>query len=159
MPLAIRPKKETARVCLVNCGDDRLKVAYYKMFVGGQDGVIEMLQTGILEYGEVLKKAHLPAKEQLRAIEKFNTMLGRLHKMMEDARRRPKDGKGAQKEEDEEMDEVILIASKNDAKPDPESLADSPMLDDLIKHDEPPEKKEVDVGKELLDKFFPQDEK
>jgi len=66
-----------------------------------------------------------------------------------------------------EMDEVILIASGNDAKPDPESLEHSPMLDELIKHEPRPaymprvpkkEPVEVDLGKELLDKFFPQDE-
>jgi hypothetical protein len=165
MPLAIQPKEPVKRICLVNLGDDRLKVAYYKMFVGGQDGVVQMLQTSILEYGEVLKKANLPAKDKLRALEKFNWMLSQLHKMMNPAKK-PAGGKGGarQETEDDEMDEVVLIASRNDPKPDPESLEHSPMLQDLITHEPgnnvPREKKpqEVDIGKELLDKFFPPEE-
>ena len=158
MPLAVQPKEDTKRICLVNMGDDRLKVAYYKMFVGGQDGVVQMLQTNLLEYGELLKKsANLTTKDRLRALEKFNSMLGQLHKMM---------GQGnklaAGKKEEDGMDEVVLIASKNET-PDPESLEHSPMLDGLIQHEPmgpyvPRKRPEVDIGKELLDKFFPQEE-
>ena len=164
MPLAVQPKKDTERICLVNCGDDRLKVAYYKMFVGGQDGVIQMLQTSILEYGELLnsKAGNFTTKDRLRAIEKFNSMLGQLHKMMGQGK---KPSSGNQKDEDDEMEEVLVVASKNDQKPDPESLEHSPMLDDLIKHEpmDPrapkakPAEQEVDLEKELLDKFFPQE--
>jgi len=168
MPLSIQPTEAVKRICLVNCGDERLRVAYYKMFVGGQDGVVQMLQTSILEYGDLLKKSgDLTNKERLHSIERMNMMLERLHKMM--TKSSNSDGTGnARKSQsvDEEMDEVILIASGNDAKPDPESLEHSPMLDDLIKHEPmnpymPKLKKEpveVDLGKELLDKFFPQDE-
>jgi len=125
------------------------------------------LQTSILEYGDLLKKSgDLTNKERLHSIERMNLMLERLHKMM--TKSSNSDGTGnARKSQsvDEEMDEVILIASGNDAKPDPESLEHSPMLDELIKH-EPmdsrmprvPKPPEVDLGKELLDKFFPQDE-
>jgi hypothetical protein len=158
MPLAIQPKDEKKRVCLVNHGDDRLKVAYYKMFVGGQDGVVQMLQTNLLEYGELLKKSgNLPTKDRLRALEKFNSMLGQLHKMMGQGKNA---STGKRKEDDDEMDEVVLIASKNEPEPDPESLEHSPMLESLIQHDPMPQKKpqEVDIGKELLDKFFPQEE-
>lgn len=86
-------------------------------------------------------------------------MLGQLHKMMGSGKN-PSGGKQA---DEDEMDEVVLIASKNDPKPDPESLEQSPMLDELIQH-EPmpnvpkPKPQEVDIGKELLDKFFPQDD-
>ena len=165
MPLAIQPKKETDRICLVNEGDDRLKVAYYKMFVGGQEGVVQMLQTSILEYGELLKKFgnNMTTKDRLRAMEKFNSMLGQLHKMMGQSQ---KTGGVNSQADDEEMDEVVLIASRNDPKPDPESLEHSPMLDSLIQHEDTlpkpgmrnPEPVEVDLGKELLDKFFPQEE-
>jgi hypothetical protein len=163
MPLAVQPKEESKRICLVNMGDDRLKVAYYKMFVGGTDGVVQMLQTNLLEYGELLKKSgNLTTKERLRALEKFNSMLGQLHKMM-GSDKISSSGKG--QEDDDEMDEVVLIASKNDPKPDPESLEHSPMLDQLIQHEPmdprnvPKERpKEIDIGKELLDKFFPQEE-
>jgi len=152
----------------VNCGDDRLKVAYYKMFVGGQEGVVQMLQTSILEYGELLKKFgnNMTTKDRLRAMEKFNSMLGQLHKMMGQGSRAGSSS-GKARDEDDEMDEVILIASGNDAKPDPESLEHSPMLQDLITHDpmdprapmQPKElPQEIDLGKELLDRFFPQDE-
>jgi hypothetical protein len=167
MPLAVQPKDEKKRVCLVNLGDDRLKVAYYKMFVGGQNGVVQMLQTSILEYGEVLKKSKLTDLEHLRAIEKFNLMLERLHKMMAPAGKSGSGKKGGKSadNEDDEMDEVVLIASRNEPKPDPESLEHSPMLQDLITHDPipanyvPQEKpKEIDLGKELLDKFFPVEE-
>ena len=164
MPLAIQPKEEKKRICMVNHGDDRLKVAYYKMFVGGQEGVVQMLQTSILEYGEVLKKAQLSDIEHLRAIEKFNLMLERLHKMMMPAGK-PSGKRGEKQSEDDEMDEVVLIASRNEPKPDPESLEHSPMLQDLITHEPmspakvPQEKpKEIDIGKELLDKFFPVEE-
>jgi hypothetical protein len=165
MPLAVQPKKDTDRICLVNEGDDRLKVAYYKMFVGGQEGVVQMLQTSILEYGELLKRFgnNMTTKDRLRAMEKFNSMLGQLHKMMGQSQRT-----GAGKAQvDDEMDEVILVASKNNPKPDPESLEHSPMLQDLITHEpmdsrapmKPKEEpQEVDLGKELLDKFFPQEE-
>jgi hypothetical protein len=155
MPLAVQPKEDTKRICLVNMGDDRLKVAYYKMFVGGTEGVVQMLQTNLLEYGELLKKSgNLPTKDRLRALEKFNSMLGQLHKMMQS-----KSSAGGKNHtaDDDEMDEVILIASGNDPKPDPESLEHSPMLDALIQH-EPMKKPEIDLGKELLDKFFPQEE-
>ena len=165
MPLAIQPKKETDRICLVNEGDDRLKVAYYKMFVGGQEGVVQMLQTSILEYGELLKKFgnNMTTKDRLRAMEKFNSMLGQLHKMMGQSQ---KTGSVNSQADDEEMDEVVLIASRNDPKPDPESLEHSPMLDSLIQHEDTlpkpgmrnPEPVEVDLGKELLDKFFPLEE-
>ena len=160
MPLAVQPRKENERICLVNEGDDRLKVAYYKMFVGGQDGVIQMLQTSILEYGQLLNKAgNLTTKDRLRALEKFNSMLSQLHKMMGQGKGASKGSKG---QEDEEMDEVVLIASKNDPKPDPESLEHSPMLEQLIQHEprakEQPKEQEVDLGKELLDTFFPQEE-
>lgn len=160
MPLAVQPKEDVKRICLVNMGDDRLKVAYYKMFVGGQDGVIQMLQSSILEYGELLRKStDLTNKERLHSTERLNMMLERLHKML--ATKEKKVGGGV-KSSDEEMDEVILIASGNDPKPDPESLEHSPMLDELLKHDpmpvNPQKKPEVDLGKELLDKFFPQDE-
>jgi len=161
MPLAIQPKKETDRICLVNLGDDRLKVAYYKMFVGGQDGIVQMLQSSILEYGEVLKKAKLSDRDRLRSMEKFNSMLGQLHRMMEPAKK-PTGGKGGAAEDDDEMDEVVLIASRNNPKPDAESLEHSPMLEQLIQHEPmdpyaPREKKttEVDLGKEIIDKFFP----
>jgi hypothetical protein len=154
MPLAVQPKEDVKRICLVNMGDDRLKVAYYKMFVGGTEGVVQMLQTNLLEYGELLKKSgNLPTKDRLRALEKFNSMLGQLHKMMQQG----KGPAGKGKVDDDEMDEVILIASGNDPKPDPESLEHSPMLEQLIHH-EPMKKPEIDLGKELLDKFFPQDE-
>jgi len=65
-------------------------------------------------------------------------------------------GKGKSMDDDE-MDEVILIASQNDPKPDPESLEHSPLLEQLMTI---PDKKpqEVDLGKEILDKFFPQEE-
>ena len=165
MPLAVQPKKDTDRICLVNEGDDRLKVAYYKMFVGGQEGVVQMLQTSILEYGELLKKFgnNMTTKDRLRAMEKFNSMLGQLHKMMGQSQ---KTGGVNSQADDEEMDEVVLIASRNDPKPDPESLEHSPMLDSLIQHEDTlpkpgmrnPEPVEVDLGKELLDKFFPQEE-
>jgi hypothetical protein len=161
MPLAIQPKDEVKRICLVNCGDDRLKVAYYKMFVGGQDGVIQMLQTNLLEYGQLLNKSqNLTNKDRLRAMEKFNSMLGQLHKMMGQGKN---GSSGTRKDDDDEMDEVVLIASRNDPKPDPESLEHSPMLQDLITHEDtlykPTEKpKETDMAKELLDKFFPEEE-
>lgn len=158
MPLAVQPKEQAKRICLVNEGDDRLKVAYYKMFVGGTEGVVQMLQTNLLEYGELLKKSgNLPVKDRLRALEKFNSMLGQLHKMMGSGKNQS--GGGNQKDDDE-MDEVILIASQNDSKPDPESLEHSPMLDALIQHEPIVQQKkpEVDLGKELLDKFFPQEE-
>ncbi len=160
MPLAIQPKRDVDRICLVNLGDDRLKVAYYKMFVGGQDGIIQMMQSTIMEYGKVLQDAKLLPKDRLRALEKFNIMLDKLHQKMNPAK---KPGGGKQEAEDE-MDEVILIASKNDAPPDPESLEHSPMLDALIQHENipaviPREKpQEIDLGKELIDKFFPPDE-
>jgi hypothetical protein len=158
MPLAVQPKEPGKRICLVNMGDDRLKVAYYKMFVGGTDGVVQMLQTNLLEYGELLKKSgNLPVKDRLRALEKFNSMLGQLHKMMGQSRNNSGSSK---KQDDDEMDEVILIASGNDPKPDPESLEHSPLLEQLIQH-EPilqQKKPEIDLGKELLDKFFPQEE-
>lgn len=162
MPLAVQPKEDVKRICLVNMGDDRLKVAYYKMFVGGTEGVVQMLQTNLLEYGELLKKSgNLPTKDRLRALEKFNSMLGQLHKMMQQG----KSPAGKGKVDDDEMDEVILIASGNDPKPDPESLEHSPMLDELIRHEpmnpaampRPKEVHSIDLGKELLDKFFPQD--
>ena len=164
MPLAIQPKKDTERICLVNCGDDRLKVAYYKMFVGGQDGVVQMLQTNLLEYGALLNKsANLTNKDRLRAMEKFNSMLGQLHKMMGQGKSSGGSGRAGKQDDDEEMDEVVLIASRNDAKPDPESLEHSPMLQDLITHEDTmyapkPQVKpqEVDMAKELLDKFFPE---
>ena len=165
MPLSIQPSEPVKRICLVNCGDERLRVAYYKMFVGGQDGVVQMLQTSILEYGDLLKKSgDLTNKERLHSIERMNMMLERLHKMIVTAEKKVGGGTVSASEE---MDEVILIASGNDAKPDPESLEHSPMLDDLIKHDPMPanmprvpkkEPIEVDLGKELLDKFFPPEE-
>lgn len=158
MPLAVQPKESSKRICLVNCGDDRLKVAYYKMFVGGTDGVVQMLQTNLLEYGELLKKSgNLPTKDRLRALEKFNSMLGQLHKMM-GYQKSSGTGKSGHSQDDDEMDEVILIASGNDPKPDPESLEHSPLLEQLIQHEDMNKPKEVDLGKELLDKFFPQDE-
>jgi len=64
------------------------------------------------------------------------------------------------------IDNHALSGGRNDAKPDPESLEHSPLLEQLIQH-EPmnphalkvkKEPVEVDLGKELLDKFFPQDE-
>ena len=160
MPLAIQPKMESNRICLVNLGDDRLKVAYYKMFVGGQDGIVQMMQSTIMEYGKVLQDAKLDPKDRLRALEKFNIMLDKLHQKLN-----PKPPKGGKNQSaDDEMDEVVLIASKNDAKPDPESLEHSPMLDELIQHENidwkaPKEKPpEIDLGKELIDKFFPPEE-
>jgi hypothetical protein len=158
MPLAVQPKKDTERICLVNCGDDRMKVAYYKMFVGGQDGVIEMMQVTIMEYGKVLQDAKLTPKDRLRALEKFNIMLDKLHQKMV-KKSLPGSQKGSS--DDDEMDEVVLIASKNDPKPDPESLEHSPMLDSLIQsentlYERKPQ--EVDLGKELIDKFFPEEE-
>ena len=102
--------------------------------------------------------------ERLHSIERMNMMLERLHKMIVTAEKKVGGGTVSASEE---MDEVILIASGNDAKPDPESLEHSPMLDDLIKHEPMPanmprvpkkEPVEVDLGKELLDKFFPQEE-
>lgn len=165
MPLAIQPKKDTDRICLVNCGDDRLKVAYYKMFVGGQDGVVQMLQTNLLEYGALLNKSqNLTNKDRLRAMEKFNSMLSQLHKMMGQVSRSGSGSSKSRYQEDDEMDEVVLIASRNDPKPDPESLEHSPMLDELIRHEDTlyapqqkkPEPLAVDMAKELLDKFFPE---
>jgi hypothetical protein len=161
MPMAVQPKDDAKRICLVNCGEDRLKVAYYKMFVGGQEGVVQMLQTNLLEYGQLLNKSqNLTNKDRLRAMEKFNSMLGQLHKMMG---QRGGGSPGTRKEDDDEMDEVVLIASRNDPKPDPESLEHSPMLQDLITHEDTPrapkpqaKQPEVDLGKELLDKFFPE---
>lgn len=160
MPLAVQPKKDTERICLVNCGDDRMKVAYYKMFVGGQDGVIQMMQVTIMEYGKVLQDAKLTPKDRLRALEKFNIMLDKLHQKMV---KNSSSGSGSSKSRDQEpdeMDEVILIASKNDPKPDPESLEHSPMLEQLIQsentlYERKPQ--EVDLGKELIDKFFPEE--
>ena len=159
MPLAIQERIETKRICLVNLGDDRLKVAYYKMFVGGQDGIVELMQATIMEYGKVLQDAKLVPKDRLRALEKFNIMLDKLHQKMNPAKK-----SGGKEITEDEMDEVILIASKNDAKPDPESLEHSPMLDDLIKHEpmnpmmprEKPAEPERDLAKELIDKFFPE---
>ena len=159
MPLAIQPRRDIDRICLVNLGDDRLKVAYYKMFVGGQDGIVQMMQSTIMEYGKVLQDAKLVPKDRMRALEKFNIMLDKLHQKMN-----PKPPAGGKKPSaDDEMDEVILIASKNDAKPDPESLEHSPMLDALIEHEpmnpmmprEKPPEPERDLAKELIDKFFP----
>ena len=160
MPLAIQPKRDADRICLVNLGDDRLKVAYYKMFVGGQDGIVQMMQSTIMEYGKVLQDAKLLPKDRLRALEKFNIMLDKLHQKMNPAK---KPG-GGKIEANDEMDEVILIASKNDAKPDPESLEHSPLLEQLIQHEpmnpmmprEKPAEPERDLAKELIDKFFPE---
>ena len=162
MPLAVQERQESKRICLVNLGDDRLKVAYYKMFVGGQDGIVQMMQATIMEYGKVLQDAKLVPKDRMRALEKFNIMLDKLHQKMNPAK---KPGGGKQTADDE-MDEVILIASKNDAKPDPESLEHSPMLESLIQHEpmnpmmprEKPLEPERDLAKELIDKFFPQED-
>ena len=84
-------------------------------------------------------------------------MLGQLHKMMQS---KSPAGSKNHTADDDEMDEVILIASGNDPKPDPESLEHSPMLEQLIQHEPIVQQKkpEIDLGKELLDKFFPQEE-
>ena len=82
MPLAIQPADPKRRRCLVK--DDNIKRIYNNLFVAGHSGIVEEMQRGILEYGEILRvdgKKMTPEKRLLH-IARLNTMLGSLDKMI-----------------------------------------------------------------------------
>ena len=151
MPLAIQPKGENNQLCLINHGDIRLKVAYFKLFAGGGNGIIQLMQAAILEYKKVLDSEKLTPKDRMRANEKLVVMLNNLHKMMT-----KNDLKGGKKEAEEEMDEIVLVASENE-KPDPESLQDSPKLQELLSRPKPPEPTIEDELAKTLNQFLPEE--
>ena len=96
MPLAVKPEELRDRVCLVNAGTHDLRMAYINLFLRGEDGLIEEIKRGFVNYlkeTELLEEAFKPGKgepamggkERERLLvhrEKMMGMLMALHKTM-----------------------------------------------------------------------------
>jgi hypothetical protein len=111
MPLAIQPKVNKERVCLIKFGPPEIQRAYANLFSNGHSGIIEEIQRGILEYGKILreaKKTEFSPKERLRHIKEMNTMLMNLDKML---------GKNPTKDDEKEDEQIVIDPGDEKVKP------------------------------------------
>jgi len=158
MPLAVQPKDPRVRHCLVNNGPIEMRRAYRNLFMKGRSGVIEELRTWILEYGRILRdegKKEFTLKEKMRYLKDLTGMLLNLGKLL-----------GPMETEDggNDDDDTVVIDAGEDEIPDPESLANSPLVQEMLKGNPDqleampvPKPVEKEPVPDLIKQFFPED--
>jgi len=156
MPLAVQPKDPRVRHCLVNKGPIEMRRAYRNLFMKGKSGVIEELRTWILEYGRLLRdegKKEFTLKEKMRYLKDLTGMLMNLEKVL-----------GPEEvNEGTDNDTTVVIDTGEDEIPDPESLANSPMVQEMMKGNPDqleampvPKPVEKEPVPDLIKQFFPE---